>query len=142
VSRRKLYKIVLNNHYSDSPWVFTLSEGKRLKAPRDSVSKGRKLAGLERVRGLHDLRHFRATQWLIHGVDIYTVKNYLGHKRIETTQRYLHLVPGHAEHVVRAAQNAEREEIEQLVRNTSGRHLGDTTWADEESHVGESVLTH
>ncbi len=61
---------------------------------------------------------------------------------IETTQRYLHLVPGHAEHVVPAAQNAEREEIEQLVRNTSGRHLGDTTWADEESHVGESVLTH
>ena len=54
------------------------------------------------------------------------------HKRIETTQRYLHLVPTHAEHVVRAAQNAEREEIEQLVRNTSGRHMGDTTSAEVE----------
>ncbi len=128
--------------YSDSPWVFTLSSGKPLKAPRDSFAKGKKLAGLDWVRGLHDLRHFRATQWLIHGVDIYTVKNYLGHKRIETTQRYLHLVPTHAEHVVRAAQNAEREEIEQLMQNSSGRHMGDTTWAEVESVFGENVLTH
>ena len=28
---------------------------------------------------------------------------------------------------MRAAQNAEREELEQLVRNQSGRHMGDTT---------------
>ena len=125
------------HYYSDSPWVFTLSNGKRLKAPRDSFAKGKKLAGLDRVRGLHDLRHFRATQWLIHGVDIYTVKNYLGHKRIETTQRYLHLVPTHAEHVVRAAQNAEQEEIEQLVRNTSGIHMGDTTSSEVELKLVE-----
>lgn len=110
-----------------SPWVFTLANGKPLKNPRDSFSKGRRLAGLDWVRGLHDLRHFRATQWLIHGVDIYTVKDYLGHKRIETTQRYLHLVPTHAEHVVRAAQNAEQEEIKELARDQSGRHMGDTT---------------
>ncbi len=119
------------HYYSDSPWVFTLSNGKRLKAPRDSFAKGKKLAGLDRVRGLHDLRHFRATQWLIHGVDIYTVKNFLGHKRIETTQRYLHLVPGHAERAVRVAQNAEQEEIEQLVQNRSGRHMGDMTLNQE-----------
>jgi hypothetical protein len=29
--------------------------------------------------------------------------------------------------VVRAAQNAEQEEIAQLVQNGSGRHMGDTT---------------
>jgi len=117
----------LSSLFSESPWVFTLSNGKPLKDPRDSFSKGRRLAGLDWVRGLHDLRHFRATQWLIHGVDIYTVKDYLGHKRIETTQRYLHLVPTHAEHVVRAAQNAEQEEIKELARDQSGRHMGDTT---------------
>ncbi len=117
----------LSSLFSESPWVFTLSNGKPLKDPRDSFSKGRRLAGLDWVRGLHDLRHFRATQWLIHGVDIYTVKDYLGHKRIETTQRYLHLVPTHAEHVVRAAQNAEQEEIKELAQDQSGRHMGDTT---------------
>ena len=122
----------LSSLYSESPWVFTLATGKPLKAPRESFAKGKKLAGLDWVRGLHDLRHFRATQWLIHGVDIYTVKDYLGHKRIETTQRYLHLVPTHAERVVRAAQNAEREELEQLVQDLSGRHMGDTTSAEVE----------
>ena len=117
----------LSSLHSESPWVFTLSNGKPFKDPRDSFAKGKKLADLDWVRGFHDLRHFRATQWLTHGVDIYTVKDYLGHKRIETTQRYLHLVPTHAERAVRAAQNAEQEEIEQLVRNQSGRHMGDTT---------------
>ena len=52
-------------------------------------------------------------------MDIYTVKSYLGHSRIETTQRYLHFVPSHAEDAVRAAQAAERREL-------SGRQLGDT----------------
>ena len=75
------------------------------------------------VRGLHDLRHFRATQWLLHGVDIQTVKYYLGHKRIEITQRYLHFVPGHAEKSVRAAQEAEEKAL-------SGRHMGDTHGAE------------
>ena len=115
------------HYYSESSWVFTLSNGKPLKDPRDAFAKGKKLAGLDWVRGFHDLRHFRATQWLTHGVDIYTVKDYLGHKRIETTQRYLHFVKTHAEHVVRVAQKAEQEEIEQLVRKQSGRHMGDTT---------------
>jgi len=63
------------------------------------------------VKAFHDLRHFRATQWLIHGVDIYTVKHYLGHKRIETTMRYLHFVPGHAEDTIRTAQEAEAIEV-------------------------------
>jgi len=71
----------------------------------------------------------------------HTVKTFLGHKRIETTQRYLHLVPAHAERAVRAAQDAEREELEQLTRTSSGRHLGDTTWAEVETQVGENVLT-
>ncbi len=128
----------LSSLYSESPWVFTLANGKPLKAPRESFAKGKKLAGLDWVRGLHDLRHFRATQWLIHGVDIYTVKDYLGHKRIETTQRYLHLVPTHAERAVRAAQNAEREELEQFVQDLSGRHMGDTTSAEVELGLVET----
>ncbi len=129
----------LSSLYSESAWVFTLSNGKPLKAPRESFAKGKKLAGLDWVRGLHDLRHFRATQWLMRGVDIYTVKDYLGHKRIETTQRYLHLVPTHAERTVRAAQNAEREELEQFVQDLSGRHMGDTTLNQVAVEAGVAV---
>ena len=65
-----------------------LAPGKPLKKPKESFQKGRNQAGLHWVRGLHDLRHYRATQWHLYGVDIQTVKYYLGHKRIETTQDY------------------------------------------------------
>ena len=102
----------------NSPWVFTLPTGKRLLSPRNTVDRAKRDAEVDWVKGLHDLRHFRATQWLIHGVDLLSVKTYLGHKRIETTQRYLHFVPGHAEQVVRAAQRAE-------ARALSGRQMGD-----------------
>ncbi|MDA2924977.1 site-specific integrase [Acidobacteria bacterium AH-259-L09] len=107
--------------WAKSPWVFTWANGKPVRDPRESFNKGRDLAGLNWVRGFHDLRHFRATQWLMHGVDIYTVKSYLGHKRIETTQRYLHFVPSHAERSVRAAQAAEQEELEQLDRSQGAK---------------------
>ncbi len=55
----------------------------------------------------------------IHGVDIYSVKSFLGHRRIETTERYLHFVAGHAEQAVRAAQ-----EIERVDDLRSGKHWG------------------
>ena len=111
--------------YPATPWVFSLAPGKPLKEPKESFQKGRTQAELLWVRGLHDLRHYRATQWLLHGVDIQTVKYYLGHKRIETTQRYLHFVPGHAEQSVRAAQDAEAKALEGLSFQ-SGRQMGDS----------------
>lgn len=42
----------------------------------------------------HALRHTCATRLLEAGVDIYTVKEWLGHKTIMTTMRYLHMMPG------------------------------------------------
>ena len=37
----------LSSLHSESAWVFTLSNGKPLKAPRESFAKGKKLAGLD-----------------------------------------------------------------------------------------------
>ncbi len=117
--------------YADSPYVFSLAPGQPLKEPKDSFKKGRDQGKLNWVRGLHDLRHYRATQWLLHGVDIQTVKFYLGHKRIETTQRYLHFVPGHAEKSVRAAQEAEAQALAGLSIQ-SGRQVGDTRHSEDD----------
>lgn len=39
----------------------------------------------------HSLRHSRATHLLNNGVDIKKVKDFLGHFKIETTEKYLHL---------------------------------------------------
>ena len=61
------------------------------------------------VRGFHDFRHFRATQWLMNGFDVNTVKELLGHVDIHTTMRYLHCVQAHAESAVREAEKRKSE---------------------------------
>jgi integrase len=69
------------------PFVFVNVETRGVvKAPRRPLYQGRKDAKLPWV-GFHDFRHFRATQWVLHGMDIRTVQGLLGHKDIETTMR-------------------------------------------------------
>ena len=49
-------------------------------------------AGIEDFR-FHDLRHTAASLFASGGCDIMSLKNLLGHKTIEMTQRYAHLMP-------------------------------------------------
>src|SRR2546430_10466252 len=46
--------------------------------------------------GFHDFRHFRASQWVMRGIDLRTVQELLGHRDITTTMRYAHFAPNHA----------------------------------------------
>ena len=119
-----LERLMALTRHLGTPCVFMQSSGKPWKDPRGPFKEGCKVAGLDWVRGFHDLRHFRATMWLQHGVDVHTVQRYLGHTRIETTMRYLHFVEDYAEKAVRAAQNLERKQWEKLSQR--GRQIGDT----------------
>lgn len=90
------------------PEVFIRMSTKRpLRAPRKEFEAGRKAAGLLWVRGLHDLRHFRASQWVRSGIDLVTVQGLLGHESIETTMIYAHFNQEHASSKVIEAQRRE-----------------------------------
>ena len=60
-------------------------------------------AGLTGVR-IHDLRHAHASWLLAGGADLKTVMERLGHTQIQTTQRYLHALPGADEQALMAFQ--------------------------------------
>lgn len=54
-----------------------------------------KRSGVRRVGGIHVLRHCFATHLLEAGVDIYTIKRWLGHTSLATTGRYMHVTAEH-----------------------------------------------
>lgn len=48
-------------------------------------------AGITKRGGIHALRHAYATHLLEAGYDLYSLQQWLGHKQVSTTTRYLHL---------------------------------------------------
>lgn len=52
-------------------------------------------SGVRRVGGIHVLRHCFATHLMESGVDIYTIKRWMGHTALVTTGRYMHVTAEH-----------------------------------------------
>jgi integrase len=72
--------------------VFPGSDGERMRRIDTSWSSLMKAAGLKNFR-LHDCRHHFASKLVQAGVDLYTVKELLGHSEVAMTERYAHLAP-------------------------------------------------
>jgi integrase len=92
--------------------VFPSPEGRFLhNFGRAWAAKAMKAAEITDVR-FHDLRHTAASRLVMAGVDLYTVKEILGHKTLVMTLRYSHLRPAH-----------QRQAVERLVRTESAHAI-------------------
>jgi len=78
----------------DSPYVFTDEKGNRFLDIKKGFGSACRRAGIKDFH-FHDLRHTFASQLVMAGVDLTTVKELLGHKTLSMTLRYAHLSPSH-----------------------------------------------
>ena len=82
--------------YRPGTWIFY---GRSKDAPMAVATaqrifrRSKKASGLTKGKGIHCLRHCFATHLLEQGVDIYMIKRFLGHRSIQSTLVYLHVVP-------------------------------------------------
>jgi len=81
-------------HGVESEYVFTGKTGKPLTDIKKGFHTALRKAGIHDFR-FHDLRHTFASQLVMAGIDLTSVKGLLGHKEIKMTLRYSHLAPGH-----------------------------------------------
>jgi integrase len=75
-------------------FVFHEKDGKPFDSVKRSFNKACKDAGITDFH-FHDLRHTFASQLVMAGIDLTTVKELMGHKDIKMTLRYAHLAPSH-----------------------------------------------
>ncbi len=79
----------------DVPFVFYDTEtGKPFRNVQRSFNSALKRAKISDFR-FHDLRHTFASQLVMAGIDLTTVRELLGHKTLTMTLRYAHLAPSH-----------------------------------------------
>jgi integrase len=95
---------VLQRRCSESPtnWIFTSARsGRGFGGVDRSLRAACGIAEIDPPITLHILRHTFCTRLCVAGVDVRTVQALAGHKNIETTMRYTHLVESAAHAAIR-----------------------------------------
>jgi len=103
----------------DLPYVFyDPTTGKRYGNIQRSFTTACRRAGIKDFH-FHDLRHTFASQLIMAGVDLTTIKELLGHKTLTMTLRYAHLAPSHKVKAVDLLSSIinEKSTIQKLYKN-------------------------
>ncbi len=103
----------------DSPYVFVDAEGRRFQNVQRSFVSACRRSGIKDFR-FHDIRHTFASQLVMEGIDITTVKELLGHKTLTMTLRYAHLAPSHKVKAVEVLCNSNQPTTIQKLYNLGG----------------------
>jgi integrase len=82
--------------YRPVEWFFP---GRTPKGPisitsaQKAINAAKEKAGIDKVGGIHSLRHAYATHLLEAGLPVHQLQRLLGHRNIHSTLRYVHWVP-------------------------------------------------
>lgn len=86
--------------YRPSDWLFpgrTFAEALSMTSVQKAFTQAKARAGVEKIGGIHGLRHAYATHQLEAGLPVHRLQRLLGHQDIHSTLRYVHWVPDHRE---------------------------------------------
>lgn len=79
----------------DSLFVFPAPDGSCRRSCRTSWENARRRAGLEKDITFHTLRHTFASHAIMAGMDLYELRDLLGHQTLAMTMKYAHLSTKH-----------------------------------------------
>ncbi|MFH1014692.1 MAG: tyrosine-type recombinase/integrase [Nitrospirota bacterium] len=91
--------LIRTRKHARSPYIFCKPDGKPYGDIKKSFFTAMKKSDIINFR-FHDLRHTFASQLVMSGIDLNTVRELLGHKSLEMTLRYSHLSPDHKKRAV------------------------------------------
>ncbi len=108
----------------DVPYVFYAPKtGKRYGDIKNSYKTALRRAGIKDFR-FHDLRHTFASQLVMAGVDLTTIKEFLGHKSLKMTLRYAHLAPEHKRKAIQVLDETLQSSTSRLLHVPTKKGVG------------------
>lgn len=84
--------------YRPAIWLFpgrTPELGLTVSSAQVAFKRAKNQAGVEKIGGIHSLRHAYATHQLAAGLPVHMLQRLLGHHSVQSTMRYVHWVPSY-----------------------------------------------